>query len=595
MASNPTAIHASTEYVVGVSPDTSSHPDLVWISSALGDTAASKQGVMDALDRIRKFPGEQLDLNLFLATGGMRLMCGATARFMDDELVQIHAAEMLETVLGEVRKAPAYLHEADGVPVLMQALYDWTRSQKVVSPLLGALRYATFLRDNRPVMIDMGVIEKIAYLMGEFDSNEIRLRGTYVLSNVSYGNVALKQRVGDSGVFSTMVKMMNSTEVAQVSEDHIVALFAAIRNLVFGSKKNQNTIYETGGIGAMCACAQAHLDRSELVDNAFAALGNSLFDNVPNVREFIDQRGVELIFKGVEAHPADLSLRENAFVLILLCARASSYSNAEVLDEILRHGTLKMIMETVSSESSSLLLKQKALLVIPQLSTLLDGLRQAREVGLLEVLVLELRKTVDKQPGEGQGTQGDKLPLAVGILSAMASLIPGDEENKSVLLRNKVLEITVEFLEQYIDDKAAAAQCLLLYDALFDDAEIRSDAEEKVIELIVKAMQLHNTDASIQEHGCGALYKIGIWGSVDPKLLSAPEVVQAVEYARESNKGSFAVESVANQFLMVLIQDSDANQRSGRNLGGGAGGAGMRSRSRTLGPGSSRSRPTKVS
>mmetsp|Transcript_9549 Transcript_9549/g.25498 ORF Transcript_9549/g.25498 Transcript_9549/m.25498 type:complete len:708 (+) Transcript_9549:404-2527(+) len=228
---------------------------------------------------------------------------------------------------------------------------------------------------------------------------------------------------------------------------------------------------------------------------------------------------------------------------------------------------------------------QKALVLLGALAGLVPGKERALQAALPESLV-DVLQTYMKVSASSSDTY---LPLLRAGLTALLALISGEDLAKTRALDRGAVDAVVKVSAKCRTDAVAVLKCCAVLDALLDGSRALNSREEKIlINELTDIMSTHPGSARIQEHSCGILGKIGIWGGKDA-YFADPKVIKMVEAARDRHKGNYSVESLANQFLTLVM--SDSGTRQGRALTQGSGSSSrMRSRSRTVGSASARSR-----
>eukprot|EP00184_Porphyridium_aerugineum_P008356 CAMPEP_0184691322 /NCGR_PEP_ID=MMETSP0313-20130426/215_1 /TAXON_ID=2792 /ORGANISM="Porphyridium aerugineum, Strain SAG 1380-2" /LENGTH=619 /DNA_ID=CAMNT_0027149015 /DNA_START=186 /DNA_END=2045 /DNA_ORIENTATION=+ len=573
------SIHTSELFIQNVEPNPGGDESLENAARILKDETDPVE-IASAIKAIRTSTSPTAVLHPFISSGICTLIIHDMAKFMKHADVQTQAALWISHFLREVSSLAGELTKIDGVKVLMHSLMRWRENKVVIGALYGSLRFVAFNGANRLEMIKLKVIEIIAELIKTYTDPLLRLGAMSVLSNVSFGNVELKDKVGRTGVIDTLLASLE-----QHSEDpsYVVDLCQGLRNLVFGSKANQAFVKNCGGIEILVTVLEKYKDNAQVADALFAALGNILHDSIPNASAFCAVQGHQITYDIMNRNAQMWSLVDNALLVLANCSRVNIYSQSSAAIELLKLNALGFASNLLKDPDVPPTTIQKVFPFALALLTPFEGKENAREVKLLDVLVKSLT------------TYMDQVAFLKATLIALSSAVSGDDTNKVLTLQAGCLDVTLTVLEKYKKDAPVALQCLILFDSLFDNTESGTlfGKEESVVSAILDAMSLFADDPKIQEHACGALYKIGIWGEVSTERLSDPSVVRLVEQARNRHKGNYSVESLANQFLTVVVTDSNSRQGRSQTAGSGVGGQ-LRSRSRTLGSASARSRSRSV-
>jgi len=526
--------------------------------------------------------------DVFRRNGGDTLLIHVMSVWILNEDVQEIGCRAMAVIMKGSESAQKSMFLRGGLYCVIDCIQQWRESERVLRVALRALRYAAFDGDNRIAIVDAKVIELVMELCKQYDSRTRVLAASWsVLSNVSFGSIDVKERVARAGALAAMV---NSIPGSSEDPEYLVEVYSGIRNLTFGSRGNQQLVYDLDCMPQLVEPLQKHCKHYDVLDSGLSAMCNVLLDHPGNVIAFSASGGVQWMLECLEtmelapstdsdsAKSLNWSVAENGLFILANCARVCIVHDTQIARAMVEWHGVSVCNRYLNHLEAPVPVIQRALVLLSALTSFIEGKDQAVREKVVASLVGCVRRN------------SSNLALLKPCLASLTTVVSFDESAKELAIQSDAIMSLVYTMSTWKGNQPIVLQCTTVLDSLMEMMKmIDSNTEKMVIDEVVDVMSSFPDDARIQEHCCGILCKIGIWGNRRDNNFSDPKVIKMVENARDRHRGDYSVESLADQFLLLVMSDSNSRQGRSHAMGSGASSR-LRSRSRTIGSTSNRSR-----
>eukprot|EP00183_Erythrolobus_madagascarensis_P006757 CAMPEP_0185844292 /NCGR_PEP_ID=MMETSP1354-20130828/505_1 /TAXON_ID=708628 /ORGANISM="Erythrolobus madagascarensis, Strain CCMP3276" /LENGTH=670 /DNA_ID=CAMNT_0028543929 /DNA_START=575 /DNA_END=2587 /DNA_ORIENTATION=+ len=624
------AYRASEKFKESTAVDSCGNSDLDKAAYVLGRCDAASD-VVSALDTIsvddKSIPDADKPLTAkererFYVSGGCTLVVHAMSKLIDSEEVQVASLRALWSALKESSRVQGLMESCGGIHAVLDAMREWRSSEAVLVPALGAIRFAAFVMSNRTLMIEMGLIKFFAEILASHSRSAKVLGAAWpAVSNVSFKNPDAKTSVGEAGLLELMLRSVDRASGAGVDcdqaqfETYVPEVLSGIREVSFGSVANQNEIGKLNGVGMILDLVRSCENNPKLVDSGLLTLANVLHGHTSNVVAFAELGGLSWSIAQLDRACRDMpcdqqplvsaagpdgnsssvnadgvinnssnsrnnssndvaaaqipwSLVDNSLLVLASAARICLNYESSIVEKMVKEGAVEKAARVLRVPKVEPKILQNSLVLLSALSELVLGKEHALTAALPETL-LDVLKSYMNEPA-----------IVRAGLATLLVVVSGEDAAKSRAIASGAMETTMKIASKYQTDANVVLKCCALLAVLVDGIKgLGSSMEKELIAKVLDFMSTYPDDARIQEHCCGILYKIVIWGSSSGADFADRKVRKMVETARDRHRGNLSVESSANQFLTLVI--SDSGSREGRSAKGGS--SRTRSRSRTVG------------
>lgn len=359
---------------------------------------------------------------------------------------------------------------------------------------LKVLRNLTQNEENRAQIYKSSGLEAVCKTMKYHNGSERTLsHAALVLSNLTFGNIEMKEAVGMLGGLEAIAKGMREHKDYQAMQ---ARGSLALRNLCFQCDYNQGLAAEVGVIEALISSIDWYMDDREVVHQCCIALANLSNVSERNRQKIVEAGGASILVKLMKTYPDSNSANDDAIAII----RNIAVGNTEAQMEIGMSGGLGCLCRAIEKFAKHERIPDKVCTAIRYLCFLPENRVKVRDSHGVEAIVGALKANIDRV-----GTVENAL-LAIGNATFES------EENKSVVGRCGGITAIIEAVERHrLSEQIQEHGCRVLRN-LSDGFELnrKLEAENGAINMGVFAMMGCPDNASVQEQACAMLLNISL-------------------------------------------------------------------------------------
>lgn len=504
--------------------------------------------------------------NTFKNSGGIRCIVLAVRKYCDVNDVVEHGCQAMLTftlvdgdVVSELLKAGAVdcvIHCVKGTTI------NGSSDAKVAA--LKMLRALTQEEEIRMQICNANGVQVVVRAMTcSGDCARTMSHGALVLSNLAFGNKAVKDAVGEEGGIAAIAKGMKDHGEFQAMQ---ARGSLALRNLCFGSGKNQRIGGETGAVESLIDAIRSFGEDREVVHQSCVALCNLSNENVENRKRIVAAGGTIVLVKLMQEYVESSTMHDDCLSAIRNVAAESEQAQKEVGD----NGGIGVIVSALDKFKRDEKVCEKGCAALRYLCFLKENRERLGMLSGIEALVRVIKAHVNRKE------------IVIHALLAIGNATFGNEKNKEAVGTAKGIEAIVTAVEQHRLEVAVQENgCRVLrnlVDGMPLNCEMALDAG--AITMAVFAMMGFSDNAAVQEQACAMLFNMGRNDHVLEKLRQA-DVMRLADKALVQHGKNRGVYLQAGLLLdrmngydvgeRVLDDDGARNSSHPRETGDGSG------------------------
>lgn len=533
-----------------------------------------------------------------------------------------------------------------GLPIIVQ--YVTVNSEDVESQIV-AYRIMAVIAGHNPTPVDAFVQCEVLDVMVDsakkFHQNEKFLRAAILLFKSLSSDDNLRKYLQTPNVILSLLEILKSilSEEFRLLSDplYVAALTSILSSLVFQSQLCRSIIAENHVVKTLLKAMADHASVEEVQYSCLLAIQNALYQSPISVACFLNSQGLEMTFSSMATHPGSMRVLKHGLGAILNAvminndAKRNVIEKKDFLGQICKlecgDNDLEVIKPQISiwfqlceydahsertgvsnvaqsfDETESIAIISKYLRVAHEKNNVemfmelchLQGLlflatcfRHPKDKNAVEILKEEIEVIV-----EALESFREVEKLTIPMLELLGSLLSGQDDCKIKFNELSGVINIVSVMKQNRRDVNVNLACCKVLDIAAEGQlamSVMLHGKEAVRGAILTCMADFIDNANLTDCVCSLLIKMAVNSKKDASELAQAGARNMVQMAQVKHKGNPAVESLANQ-LLVLLEDPGADGRPGQPSGPrGTAGQRMRSRSRTVeDPGSVRARANK--
>lgn len=574
------------------------------------------------------------------------LLCAlATSEFK----ANVSKLELLNRLCNILLDSPDSREEflfSGGLPIIVR--YMIVNSEDVESQTV-AYRIMAVIAGHNPTPVDAfvqcEVIDVMVDSAKKFHRNEKFLRAAILLFRSLSSDENLRKYLQKPDVILSLLEVLKSIlseEFCLSSESlYVAALTSTLSSLVFQSQLCRSIIGENRVVKTLLKAMVDHAGIEEVQYSCLLAIQNALYQCPINVACFLDSQGLDMTFSSMATHPSSMQVLKHGLGAILNAvvinddAKRNIIERKEFLAQICKlecgDDDLEIIKPQISiwfqlcefdthsertgvssvaqsfDETDSIGIISKYLRIAHEKNNVemflelcqLQGLlflatcfRHPKDKNAVEILKEEIEIIV-----EALESFREVEKLTIPMLELLGGLLSGQDNCKIKFNELSGVINVVSVMKQNRRDVNVNLACCKVLDIAAEGQlamSVMLHGKEAVRGAILTCMADFIDNANLTDRVCSLLIKMAVNSMKDASELVQAGARNMVQMAQVKHKGNPAVESLANQ-LLVLLEDPGADGRPGQPSGPrGTAGQRMRSRSRTVeDPGSVRARANK--
>lgn len=359
---------------------------------------------------------------------------------------------------------------------------------------LKVLRNLTQSEESRAQICKSSGLEAVCKTMKHHSDSERTLsHAALVLSNLTFGNIQMKELVGMLGGLEAIAKGMKEHKDHQAMQ---ARGSLALRNLCFQCDYNQGLAGEAGVSEALINATDWYMDDREVVHQCCVALANLSNLSEKNREKIVQAGGASILIKLMKTYPNSSSANDDAIAVI----RNIAVGNAEAQLEIGISGGVNCMCGAIEKFARHERIPDKACTAIRYLCFLPENRVRVRESRGIEAIIGALKANIDR------------VATVENALLAIGNATFESVENKSVVGRCGGITAIIEAVERHrLSEQIQEHGCRVLRN-LSDGFEMnrKLEAQNGAINTGVFAMMGCPDNPSVQEQACAMLLNISL-------------------------------------------------------------------------------------
>lgn len=519
----------------------------------------------------------------FVNAGGIPLLTRFMAINIDSAEIQHAACNTLCAIAMHSNNGiQVSLSEAEAIEAIADALKTHTTEKE-----LQAIGIKTLHAHSRYAALCVHIAEEevLQTLVAAFHAAVAQPNLVTCLAD-TFTAVASREKdvrmtIGGTGVIQGMLSTLGEN-----SKDKEVAraVTGALACMLEDISENRDCFKTVGGIESLLSVLKVHGKEEKVLYNELIAL-KVMLSHSKEVRQNIIE-GVEWLDHLIPciAFPDDVGVFQlGVEILIMLCQHdmdqgrlgAINIGNALVKND----ATLmcqKGLVRAIAENRGNLL---KIVCQLRRLLVLSDEIRSNPKIIDCMLQIIKITTTaLDKFK--------DDIDILLEMIELQSAIISGHDNCKAEFINDGGIQSIVNLMKRHRKDEKLNTICCKVLDFSAEGQLATAPTLLKGKEIAVQAILTSVADfaecSALAESALSLLIKVAAISAEDTEKLVACGARTMVQMAQSKHVGNPAIESLANQLLILLVDNSLTTNNGGNGPRGAKGGMRARSRSRVI-------------